>query len=186
MDERIAAWWNAVLAGEIDEPHPIHGERLKVRLKGDTLELSGTLDHAKDRNVVVRQARSRIGKGVSKVDVDHLIVAPRLERPGILDQTVLASYSDRATAQLARDFVVEHSRVAPKREAIVDHDNAKQVPSLVPDEYMVDVRRRIARGEAVLVMRVDETDAFTVRGLIEEETRCHWTLATPPEVAARV
>jgi hypothetical protein len=38
----------------------------------------------------------------------------------------------------------------------------------------------------VLVMRVDETDAFTVRGLIEEETRCHWTLATPPEVAARV
>jgi hypothetical protein len=35
-------------------------------------------------------------------------------------------------------------------------------------------------------MRVDETAAFTVRGLLEEETRCDWSLAIPPEVAAGV
>jgi hypothetical protein len=175
-----------VLAGETDEPHPIHGARVKVRLRGDSLELSGVLDHAKDRDQLVRQARSRIGKGVSKVDVEHLVVAPRLERPGVLDQTIIASYSDRATAQLARNFVVEHSRVAPKHEAIVDHGNSGQLRDLVSGEYVDDVRKRIDRGEAVLVIRVDETAAFTVRGLLEEETRSHWTLAMPPEVAARV
>jgi hypothetical protein len=186
MDERITGWWDAVLAGETDEPHPIHGERVKVRLKRDTLELSGILDHAKDRDQLVRQARSRIGKGVSKVDVQRLVVAPRLERPGLLDQTIIASYSNRATAQLARNFVVEHSRVAPKHEAIIDHANTGQLPNLVSHDYVDDVRKRIDRGEAVLVIRVDETAAFTLRGLLEEETRSHWTLATPPEVAARV
>ena len=186
MDERITGWWDAVLAGETDKPHPIHGERVKVRLKRDSLELSGILDHAKDRDQLVRQARSRIGKGIRKVDVEHLVVAPRLERPGVLDQTIVASYSDRATAELARKFVIEHSRLTPKHEAIVDHTNAGQLPNLLPEEYVDDVRRRMDRGEAVLVIRVDETAAFTVRGLLEEETRCHWTLATPPEVVGRV
>ncbi|HET7339342.1 MAG TPA: hypothetical protein VFK22_07320 [Candidatus Dormibacteraeota bacterium] len=186
MDERITGWWDAVLAGETDEPHPIHGERVKVRLKRDSLELTGILDHAKDRDQLVRQARSRIGKGIRKVDVERLVVAPRLERPGVLEQTIIAAYSDRATAELARNFVVEHSRVTPKHEAIVDHTNSKQLANLVPDEYVDDIRKRIDRGEAVLVIRVDETAAFTVRGLLEEETRCHWTMATPPEVAARV
>lgn len=185
MDERITRWWDAVLAGETDEPHPIHGARLKVRLKRDTLELSGVLDHARDREQLVREARARIGKGLSKVDVERLVVAPRLERPGVLDQTIAASYSDRATAELARNFLVEHGRVAPKREAIVDHANTKQLESLVPADYVVDVRRRIDRGEAVLIVRVDETAAFTVRGMLEEETRSLWTIAMPPEVAVR-
>lgn len=185
MDERINAWWDAVLAGETDEPHPIHGERVKVHLKHDNLELSGILEHAQDRDQLVRQARARIGNGVRKVDVERLVVAPRLERPGLLDQTIIGSYSDRATAELARNFIVEHSRMVPKQDAIVDQGNARQLANVLPPDYVDDARHRIELGEAVLVIRVDETAAFTVRGLLEEETRCHWTMATPPEVAAR-
>jgi hypothetical protein len=186
MDERTAAWWNAVLAGETDEPHPIHGEHVAVRLDRDRLELRGTLDRREDRDELVRQARSRIGKGVREVDVSHLVVAPRLERPGRLEQTIIASYTDRATAELARDFVVEHGRVAPKQMAIIDRSNPGRLRKLVPEDYVDDVQVRIDRGEAVLLMRVDETAAFTVRGLLEEDTRCHWSLAIPPEVAAGV
>jgi hypothetical protein len=186
MDARTAAWWNAVLAGETDEPHPIFGERISVRLHRDRLELRGVLDRREDRAGLVRQARSRIGKGVREVDVSRLVVAPRLERPGLLEQTIVASFSDRATAELARKFVLEHGRVAPRQEAIIDRTNVERLRSLVPREHLDDVQRRIDRGEAVLVMRVDEIAAFTLRGLLEEETRSLWSLAIPPEAPAGV
>ena len=186
MDERATAWWNAVLAGETDEPHPIHGGRVRVRLDGDRLVLRGELDRREDRAELVRQARSRIGKGVRQVDVSHLLVAPQLERSGLLEQTIIASYTDRATAQLARKLVLEHARARPTRDLIVDRANVDRLRGEMADEYLVDVKRRADRGEAVLVLRVDETVAFTVRGLLEEETRCHWSLAIPPEAATRV
>jgi hypothetical protein len=184
MDERTAAWWNAVLAGETDEPHPIFGEHVTVHLHRDRLELRGMLERREDREELVRQARSRIGKGVGEIDVSHLVVVPRLERPGLLEQTIIASFGDRATAELARKFVREHGRVVPKKEGIIDRTTDERLRKLVPDGYVDDVKRRIDRGEAVLVMRVDETVAFTVRGLLDEETRCDWSLAIPPEVAA--
>jgi hypothetical protein len=186
MNARTAAWWKAVLAGETDEPHPIFGEHVKVRLHRDRLELRGTLERRKDRQELVRQARSRIGKGVREVDVSRLVVAPPVERFGLLEQTVIASFSDRATAELARKFVREHSRTVPASEEVVDRTNAERLRRLVPDAYVADVQRRIDGGEAVLLIRVDETAAFTVRGLLDEETRCHWSLAIPPEVAAGV
>jgi hypothetical protein len=186
MDERTAAWWDAVLAGETDEPHPIFGEHVSVRLDHDRLELRGMLERREDRQELVRQARSRIGKGVREVDVSHLVIAPRIERRGLLEQTIIASFSNRATAELARKFVREHGRVVPKQEAIIDGTNAERLRKLVPEEYVDDVQRRIDRGEAVLLMGVDETVAFEVRGLLEEETRCDWSLAIPPEVAADV
>jgi hypothetical protein len=186
MDARTAAWWNAVLAGETDEPHPLHGRHISVRLHRDRLELRGVLDRREDRAELVRQARSRIGKGVREVDVSRLVVAPRLERPGLLEQTIVASFSDRATAELARKFVLEHGRVAPMQEAIIDRTNVERLRSVVPREHVGDVQRRIDRDEAVLVMRVDEIAAFTLRGLLEEETRSLWSLAIPPEAPAGV
>jgi hypothetical protein len=186
MDKRTAAWWDAVLAGETDEPHPILGEQVSVRLDRGRLELRGVLERREDRDQLVRQARSRVGRGVREVDVSHLVLAPRLERPGLLDQTIIASFPDRDAAKLASKLVVEHGRVALKHEAIINQANAEKLRKLLPDEYIDDVKRRIDRGEAVLVMRVDETAAFTVRGLLEEETRCDWSLAIPPEVAAGV
>ena len=120
------------------------------------------------------------------MDVSHLVVAPRLERPGLLEQTIIASFTDRATAELARKFVLEHGRVVPVQEAIIDRTNGERLRRLVPREHIDDVRRRLARGEAVLVMRVDEIAAFTVRGLLEEETRSHWSLAVPPEAPSGV
>jgi hypothetical protein len=183
MDERTTAWWNAVLAGEVDEPHPVHGDRVRVRLKRERLELSGILDRREDRNELVRQARAHIGHGVGSVDASHLVARPRLERPGLLDQTIMTSYPDRATAELARKFVVEHARVKPRREAIVDRAG-DVTRKLVPEDYVGDVQTRIGLGEAVLVMRVDETSAFTVRRFLEEETRSRWTIAAPPEIPA--
>jgi hypothetical protein len=59
MDERIAAWWDAVLAGEPDEPHPILGEHVSVRLDRDRLELRGTLERREDRQELVPTCSQR-------------------------------------------------------------------------------------------------------------------------------
>jgi hypothetical protein len=183
LDPRISGWWDAVIAGEV-EPHPIYGENLSVRLKNGRLELSGELARRLDRDELVGQACSRIGHGVHEVDATHLRVADKREKPGVLEQTLVAAFPDRATATLARNVVLEHSRVVPKEEAIVDRRNSRELHRLVPGEYLDDAKKRLGRGDALLVMRVDETDAFRVRALLDEDTRSTWTIATPPAVGA--
>jgi hypothetical protein len=35
-----------------------------------------------------------------------------------------------------------------------------------------------------LILTIDETEAFRVRELLEEDTRSEWTIATPPQLLA--
>ena len=178
----IAHWWNAVLAGETGEPHPVLGDRVSVRVAGERLVISGQLDRSEDRDELVKQARARIGRGIKELDTSHLKVADRHETPGLLDQTLIAAFPDRDTAELACKFVLERSRVTPYQQAIVDRRNAGDLGKLLPEGFVEDARRHVENGDALLVMRVDETDVFLVREILEEDTRSSWTIATPPSV----
>ncbi|TMC84568.1 MAG: hypothetical protein E6J06_06430 [Chloroflexi bacterium] len=180
----IAHWWNAVLAGETDEPHPVFGDRVSVRVAGGRLVISGQLDRREDRDELLREARSRVGHGIQEVDTSHLTVVENHETRGLLDQTLIAAFPDRETAELARKFVVERSRVTPKQQAIVDHRNAGDLRKMLPEGFVEDARRRVERGDALVVLRVDETEAFQVREILEEDTRSSWTIATPPSLIA--
>lgn len=185
MDPRVSAWWDAVLAGDEDEPHPILGERISVRVAGERLKISGRLDRREDRDELLEQARAHVGRGIRHVDVSGLKVAERHEKPALLDQTLVASFRDRATAELARAFVLERSRVTPKGEAVIDRERASKLRNLLPADFVEDAKRRLDRGDALLILRVDETDAFKLRAQLDEDTRSRWTIATPPEVATR-
>ena len=179
---RLDAWWDDVLAGETDEPHPIHGDRIAVRLDGERLVLSGTLDTQEERDAVVRQARARIGRGFGQVDHSRLAVVDRHEKKGLLEQTLVAAYPDRSTAELARKFVLEHSQVKPRQDAIIDRAGHPRLREMLAGDYAGDARARLAGGDALLILTVDETAAFKVRQLLEEETRSTWTVAVPPRV----
>lgn len=181
LDALVAAWWETVVAGAADEHHPIHGEQLAVRLDGDELTLSGEVETKRDRDELVRQARKRIGHGFSKVDASALKVARRIERHGLLDQTVIAAFPNRETASLALKFVLERSRIEPKRHQILSPGD-KVSPRSVPSDFEEDVNRHLANGRSVLILQVDETEVFRVRGLLEEDTRSQWTVAAPPGV----
>ena len=106
------------------------------------------------------------------------------EKPGLLDQTLIAAFRDNSTAVLASKFVMDHSRVTPKLLAIIDRTNLDRLRELLPNDYLEDATKRIERGKAVLILRVDETEVFKVRGLLEEDTRSTWTVTTPPELAS--
>ena len=183
MDARIASWWDAVLAGEGGEPHPVYGERISIHVAGERLEISGELERREDRDQLLEEARARVGHGIRDVDTSRLTVAQRRERPGVLEQTLVASFPDPATAELARKFVLEHGRATPKGEAVVDHQGSAKLRDLLPPEFVEDAKKRLDRGEALLILRIDETDAFRVRALLDEGTRSKWTIATPPEIA---
>src|SRR5207245_6732065 len=108
MDARIASWWDAVLAGEAGEPHPVYGERISVHVAGERLEISGELERREDRDQLLEEARARVGHGIRDVDTSRLKVAQRRERAGVLEQVIVGSVPDPATAQLARTIVLEH------------------------------------------------------------------------------
>jgi hypothetical protein len=179
----VDAWWASVLAGNVYAPHPVHGPDVKVRLDGNRLRLSGELESEEDRKELIRQARQRIGRGIDSVDTSDLHVARRDESPGILDQTLMSAFPNPAAAEYARDFVIKHSRVVPKEHHIVDPDHPDELVDLVADDFIRVARKALEHGKALLLLRVDETEAFRVRELLEEETRSEWTIAIPPTLS---
>jgi hypothetical protein len=179
----VDAWWASVLAGDVYEPHPAHGPALKVRLDGNRLRLSGELESEDDRQELIRQARARIGHGIDSLDTSDLTLAKRDEQPGILDQTLVSAFPNRDAAEYALAFAIKHSRVLPKQHEIVDSEHLEEMPDLIPEEFISDARRALEKGKALLALRVDETQAFRVRELLEEDTRSEWTIATPPTLS---
>ena len=178
---QVKSWWAAVLAGQVDEPHPNHGADLDVAFKGGVLHLSGELASEADRQTLLEEAREYVGHGVDKVDAKHLVVAnAREEKHGVLDQTLIAAFANRDVAEFARKYLVESRRIKPKQLEILD---APQEGRVLPPGFGSDVQKAFKAGQAVLILRVDETEAFRVRDLLALETRSIWTIATPPAPA---
>ena len=173
-----------MLAGDVSEPHPIFGD-VKVQLHGSRLRLSGELESDAERTALVDQARQRIGHGIDGVDVSGLKVKSRKEKAGILEQTLGSAFPSRDAAEFARDFVIKHSRVVPKHSEIVDGNHPDILRKHVPADFARAARRALDSGQALLILTVDETEAFRVRELLEEDTRSEWTVAAPPQLSAR-
>jgi hypothetical protein len=180
----VDAWWATVLAGDVSEPHPVFAD-VKVQLRGSRLRLSGELESDAERKDLVDQARQRIGHGIDGVDVADLKVASRKEKPGMLEQTLVSAFPSRDAAEFARDFVIKHSRVVPKQSEIVDTNRANTLRKLVPGDFARAARKALDSRQALLILTVDETEAFRVRELLEEDTRSEWTVASPPQLSAR-
>lgn len=182
--DQIESWWADVLAGQVDEPHPIHGADVLVSFKGGILRLSGELQSEQDRRGVLKEAAQHVGLGIDQVDARHLTVAPnRKEKPGILDQTLIAAFPNREVAEFAQRYL-KGRRIEEKQMEILDASQQDAARRLLPEYFANKVQQAFKAGHAALVVRVDETSAFKVRELLEEETRSIWTIAMPPTPAA--
>jgi hypothetical protein len=127
-----------------------------------------------------------VGRGVEKINARHLTVAKSREKAGILEQTLIAAFPNREVAEYARRYLVDSRRVEPKQLDILDsHQGEAKARQLLPPAFLSDVQRAFKAGDAVLLLRVDETSAFKVRELLAEETRSLWTIATPPTPPSR-
>jgi hypothetical protein len=176
----IDAWWKAVLAGGVDEPHPVHDDDLKVSIRHGTLRLAGTLPTDEDKAELLERGRDFVGHGIDRLDAKHLKVAKRKDKPGILEQTLIAAFRNREVAELTRDYLVGIRRLRAKQLEILDRGQEDRARRIVPAEFVDNVQRALKSGDAVLVVRVDEIDAFKVREMLAEDTRSRWTVAAPP------
>jgi hypothetical protein len=178
----INAWFDAVLAGEADEPHPIYGDRVKVKFTDGLMTLSGELESKRDREELLGQARLRAGNGA--VDASNLRVPERPELRGVLEQTLIAAFDEPDVVELVRNFVAQRSRRKPKLQEIVQSGDVDRLRQLLPEAFVQEAQKALEKHKALLVLRVDETDAFDFRRLLEEDTRSTWTIAVPPQVSA--
>jgi hypothetical protein len=177
----VDAWWASVLAGDITQPHPVYNG-LRVHLRGGNLRLSGELESEDDRMELMRQARDRIGHGIDHLDASGLTVETRKERPGILEQTMMSAFPNHDAAEFALDFVLKHSRAVPKQSDVVDPTQGDELRTLIPHDFIRDARKALEGGHSLLILRVDETETFKLRELLEEDTRSEWTIAAPPQL----
>jgi hypothetical protein len=144
--------------------------------------MSGEVDSRRDREALIAQAKQKTGH---EVDAFALAVVEQRERRGVLDQTLIAAFPEPDVAELARDLVMQHARVTPKTQAIIRTGEEERLRGLLPEEFVMDAERVLRKNQALLILRVDETDALNVRRLLEEDTRSTWTVATPPHLAEK-
>jgi hypothetical protein len=147
------------------------------------LQLSGEVASNQERQRVIAEARRYVRRGIDDVDARRLRVAGRDEKAGILDQRLISAFPNREIAAYALTYVLEHSRVKPKETAIVDSAEGQELGRL--GEFARDAKRALDAGNVILILRVDETEAFEVRELLDEETGSLWTITMPPEPANR-
>jgi len=179
--ERIKSWWADVLAGQVDEPHPVHGADVLVSFKGGGLHLSGELPSEEDKAALLKEAEQNVGRAIDGVHAKHLTIANRKEKPGILDQTLIAAFPNREVAEFARRYL-ESRGIKAKLMEILDRGAEDKARRRLPEYFAKRTEEALKAGRGVLIVRVDETSAFKVRELLDEETRSIWTLAMPPSL----
>lgn len=172
-----------MLVGQTELPHPLYGDALDLKLREGVLHVAGELASDRERQSFVREARSYVGRGLDDVDARRLVVKRPRGTPGILDQTLIAAFPNEALAEHALKFLREHSRVKLKEAETIKSDKDKVLDQL--SEFAPTVRKALAEGKGIVIVRVDEPAAFEARELLDEDVRSQWTLAMPPVRAKR-
>lgn len=88
----------------------------------------------------------------------------------MVDQTVVAAFHNRETAELALKFVLERSRIVPKRQVVVAP--GCEACDGVPIDFETEVREYLVKGQAALILQVDETAAFRALSWRKKRAAC--------------
>jgi len=167
------------MAGAADRPHPAYGDKISAKLRGGLLQISGEVSSQRDRRALIQEAAQLVGRGVDDVDARRLRVARRDDKPGLYEQRIIAAYGNGKLAEFARAFLGEHGHLRAKPVEILDPDHPER--ARFAGDFEPEVKRALEAGQAVLMLSVDEMDAFEIRELLDEETRSLWTVAMPPQ-----
>lgn len=185
LRDRIRAWWLAAVAGQVDQSYPIHGTDLTTRVEDDTLVISGTVPSKGDLREIERETQHLIGHGVAHIRNDLKVVPQTSDARGLLAQTLLATYASAEQAGYAAGYLEGHATLKPLLFRLIPPDDPAraraQLRAALPCAYWREAESALGAGQALLLVMVDELDAFTARELLEEETSSLNVLILPPE-----
>ncbi len=187
--EQHLSWWLSALQGQAQAGHPVYGETLHAELQDETLVMTGTVPSEDCRHAVQAELRTLQAHTDIPVRNELTVAEPTGEEPGVLQQTLVATYENATQAkvvaeQLRANPVLDSGRLQllTPDSSIGDGDRTEAFRT-VTETYRADLDRALEEGHAVLVVTVDETRTFEMRQLLDEETRSLQTLVLPPRVA---
>ncbi len=184
----FVAWWASVLAGSVDHPHLIWGQHVRAHFDDDTLVLTGQVASEHDRAEIENEVTSLLGNTAIDLRNDLAVAPERRGEPGLLTQTLLSVFPSVAMARLAASSLTRHARVCPivmnlfaSAEGSALPEVRAAVRGLLTEAYWPVVERALAKGQAILVVTIDETEAFQAREVLDQETGSLETITLPPE-----
>jgi len=185
LDDRTRAWWTSVLAGQMGEAHPVHGTDISAHLDGDVLVVTGKVPSEADREEIAHEVEHLRGHGVAGVRIELEVKPANSGDKGLLEQTLIGVFEDEAQAGFAEGYLEGHAHVRPEAmrvftPAVADRQN-ERVHDRLPEQYWRDADRALESGRSLLIVTVDETEAFQVRELLDEETHSLETIVLPPQ-----
>lgn len=191
LREQTHAWWTKALAGQASHAHPVHGTDVRARVQGRTLIISGTVQSKRDRREIRREAQHlKRTHGITQVRDELVVQRNDADREGLLSQTLVCVYATEEQAGFAAGYLEGHADFTADMIHVLTpeqpDESLARLHALLPDAYWDDAENDLRAGMALLVVLVDEVDAFTARELLEEETPSLRTLALPPEPASNV
>ncbi len=188
VQESVRAWWGAVLAGHVDDAHPVR-RGVFAQMKGEVLHLSGSVTSGEERQTLVEEAALLKGHGISEVEDNIVVQSGTDDRVGVLVQTIMATYENVEQAQAAADvlFARGHTPRGFMKVLPPDCDRvAEGLHVILPELNWGDAEQALDAGESLLIVVVDETAAFSVRELLDEETHSLLIVIAPPEPGANL
>ena len=188
LSDQSRAWWTSVLAGQIDAPHPVHGANLKARIEDDTLVVSGAVPSEEDLQAVTAETEHLKGHGITGVRNELEVVPVVTDQGGLLSQTLVGIFENGQSAGFAEGYLREHAHVREQLMKLITSgeqaDGRAALQAVLPEAFWEDATKALDDGQALLIVTVDETEAFKTRELLDEETRSLRTLILPPEAAS--
>lgn len=189
LRDRVRAWWASVLAGQVDGGHPVQGTSISAVLDGTTLVISGTVPSEADRQEIAREIEHLRGHGFDAVRDEISVEPENTSEAGLLVQTLMGVFENEEQAGFAEGYLEGHAHLKPEAMKVVaprsDRSGRDAVRAMLSEPYWEDADRALDAGRTLLIVTVDETEAFKARELLDEETRSLETVVTPPETAER-
>lgn len=179
--DRVRAWWGEALHGRADSAHPTYGPTISARIDGDTLIVNGTVPREADLRQLADEVRRLKGRGVKRVRNQLRLAPTEIEVRGLYVQTLLAMYATESQAAYAEGYFEGAAIFTSKVVRLLKPGAVAALRASVPSEHWSGGEAALSAGHCILLVTVDETDAFRARELLEEDTRSLLTLALPPE-----
>ena len=187
LEDRTQAWWMSVLAGQVAGSHPVHGTDIKATVDGDILTLSGRVPSEEDRRLVEAEVAHLKGQNFSAVHNELEVIPENEDEKGLLVQSIIAIFETEAQAGFAEGYLEGHIHVRPELMHVIAPQSSdagyESLRAMVPEAYWNEAKEALEGQRALLIVTVDETEAFKTRELLEEETKSLRTLVLPPEPA---
>jgi hypothetical protein len=180
LEEKARAWWLEVLSGEQGRDHPIYGPNLRAKLTGDVLEVSGLVESRDAEEKLRADILALTEGGICRVRFRVSVVEPQGDR-GVLKQTIMAFYTNAQQTRMAERYLEGHPGVTPTRVEVLDQQSVVPVLKELANEWHRELSDGFKKGKSLLLVEVDEIDAFRAIELLDD-TKGVEILVLPPKV----